>query len=78
MPDLVWTDEQVRNINEFQACGFYHPFTCECPSPQRDNLRATRTGLDCERCGWHQTWVHPFMADGSAVAKLQAVRERLS
>lgn len=61
----IWTDEQVRHINEFQRSGAFHPFTCNCPHPERnDRLTAYPDGLRCGHCSYHQTWVHDFMADG--------------
>lgn len=58
-----WTDEQVKNLNAFQACGFMHPFTCgndQC----RCDLTATNAGWVCPRCDYTQDWAHDFMASG--------------
>lgn len=57
--------EQIASINEYQASGVFHPFTCggkDCDA----ELVATVTGMVCPRedCPYVQDWVHPFMADG--------------
>lgn len=76
--ERIWTDEQVRNINEFQRSGAMHPFTCSCPHPERNyRLIAHPDGLRCDHCGHHQTWVHPFMADGAAVRSHNEMMARL-
>jgi hypothetical protein len=73
-----WSDEQVENINRFQNAGAFHPFTCNCPHPERNyKLKATNEGLRCTDCGWDQRWVHVFMADGSAMANWEESMSRL-
>ena len=68
MVEAPFTPEQVRHINAFQASGYMHPFTCpHCSGcPDRD-LIASQDALRCPNCDYRQTWVHDFMADGSAV-----------
>ncbi len=59
-----WTDEQVKNLNDFQKNGVMHPFTCpgehkECAA-QRE-LIATNDGWVCACGKYTQNWAHPFM-----------------
>jgi len=65
-PKVQWTDEQVRKLNEFQACGHMHPFTCpgegDCPSRE---LIATNEGWVCACGGYTQDWAHPMMFEGA-------------
>jgi hypothetical protein len=61
-----FTDEQVKNLNEFQNSGIFHPFTC--PRKHADegdtNLVATKEGWFCPHpgCVYTQDWAHDFMA----------------
>lgn len=69
-----WTDEQVKNLNEFQQCGVCHPFTCGGKKDGKDcraDLVATKDGWICpDGCGYKQDWAHESMADGSDVAHM--------
>jgi len=70
-----FTDEQVKNINEYQVAGFFHPFTCTTGSHV---LVAETDGLHCPLCPtFHQDWVHDGMADGSIVAQGNSFRGKL-
>lgn len=56
-----WTDEQVKNLNDYQNSGRFHPFTCgNC----RNDLVALNEGWTCPTpdCGYTQDWAHEFMA----------------
>lgn len=64
----IFTPEQVAHINEYQAAGIMHPFTCGNNHAGERVLVATTSGLHCPNCDYTQDWVHGFMADGSAVA----------
>lgn len=74
-----WTPEQVESLNSFQACPWFHAFTCphrvlhqrQIPEPE-GSLTATPAGWVCgaaqpdgTSCGYMQDWAHEFMADGS-------------
>lgn len=69
MPDSVapWTDDEVRSLNEYQASGVMHPFTCEnddadyCASV----LTATPAGWICPDCDYTQNWAKDWMVDGA-------------
>lgn len=62
--DAPWTDEQVRDLNEFQACGYVHPFTCDGDHPDR-TLVATPEGWKCRHCDYRQPWAWSFMTQGA-------------
>ena len=62
-----FTDEQVKNLNEFQHCGF-HEFTCGGAGHPIDTdnvLIATNNGWHCPNCEYTQDWAHDAMCDGS-------------
>lgn len=58
-----WTKDQISCLNQWQSCGFFHPFTCGNPNC-RAELVATEKGWKCpvEGCGYTQDWAHGFMA----------------
>jgi hypothetical protein len=59
--------EQVTSLNEYQADGGFHEFTCgndECPAVQ-GILVAKADGWHCPSCSYTQDWAAPWMADGS-------------
>ena len=58
----LFTEEQVKNINDFQNSGMFHPFTCD-NDQCREVLVATKNGLECPKCGYKQTFVHGFMTE---------------
>ena len=73
-----WTEEQVKNLNEYQNDDRWHPFTCG--GERRDELHqvyalihkkhdygileATPEGWICPVCDYKQIWAHAFMAKG--------------
>jgi hypothetical protein len=69
-----FTQDQVNHINEFQNSNLVHPFTCGNDSTP---LIAQRDGLHCPNCDYKQDWVHDAMADGSFLAEVAAVFNRL-
>lgn len=62
-----WTDAEVRSLNDYQAAGVMHPFTCESDDepPCNTVLRATTGGWECPDCDYRQNWACTFMTDGS-------------
>jgi hypothetical protein len=58
MSKAPWTDAQVKALNDFQHCGYMHPFTCGNDS---ETLIATNTGWECPKCNYKQDWAHDFM-----------------
>lgn len=60
-----WTEKQVKNLNDYQNCGVYHPFTCGGKKDGKDcrsTLVATKDGWVCpDGCGYTQNWAHDFM-----------------
>jgi hypothetical protein len=61
----IWSDEQVAKLNEFQASGRMHPFTCETAHPEGRDLVATRKGWICPHCDYTQCWAHSYMFKGA-------------
>lgn len=59
---VPWTDEEVKSLNEHQACDYFHPFThCD-----HQVLIATKDGWVCPKCSnCEQKWCHKWMADWS-------------
>lgn len=61
-----WTEDQVRNLNEWQAQGHMHPFTCGnvwCMGRAGyKGLEATPDGWWCRWCTYRQEWAYAFMA----------------
>lgn len=66
-----WTMEQVAGLQEWQNCGWVHPFTCgdraDHPVVNGDKgvLIPTRTGWVCQFCDYKQDWAHEFMFSGA-------------
>jgi len=59
-----WTEEQVKSLNEFQHCGYWHPYICaNCSSI----LVAIESGWICPttNCDYVQTWAHLFSTNWS-------------
>jgi len=59
--DTVFTEEQVKNLNEYQKSPFFHPFTC---ANGCGPLIATKGGWVCSKCDYTQDWAHKFMLNG--------------
>jgi len=75
MPDelpVIWTEEQVLSLNDYQRCGMWHPFTCGNSHDGDRDLVATPTGLKCPGCAYTQYWAHGFMLDRSWEKQLDA------
>jgi hypothetical protein len=64
-----WSEDEVERLNEYQRCGWVHPFTC----PNRDDgkhrdegvLVAAVEGWYCPDCDYTQNWCHEFMLRGA-------------
>jgi ubiquitin C-terminal hydrolase len=65
-----WTKEQVDKLNEFQQCGWVHPFTCANDHGEPKDLVAREDGWHCPQCTYHQTWAHAFMLNGAPPSPL--------
>lgn len=63
-----FTVRQVAALNDWQASGRFHPFTCGKRDDHQSEgvLVATREGWVCEEpgCDYTQDWAHDFMAEG--------------
>lgn len=62
-----WSVDAVNSLNEYQASGVMHPFTCGHGSHV---LRATEGGWVCDECAefgrvYSQDWAWLWMADWS-------------
>lgn len=55
-----WNKDQIKNLNSWQTCGFFHPFTCGNEKCRAD-LIATENGWKCPNCDYTQNWAHGFM-----------------
>jgi len=69
-----FSNEQVKNLNEYQLSGAMHPFTCDnsdCRGIEGSwgILVATNDGWICTTCDYTQNWAHAFMADGILVKR---------
>jgi hypothetical protein len=63
-----WTEEQVRNLADWQACPWVHPYTCGyCrdadPGPEYE-LVPTVDGWRCLTCDMRQNWCLALMLNG--------------
>lgn len=59
---MIWTRQQVTNLNDFQKSGCFHPFTCgkeDC----RADLIATVNGWICVYDDYTQDWAYDFMLE---------------
>jgi hypothetical protein len=78
MPEIIWTEDQVANLNRWQQRAPMHPFTCGLRDQpghkeyaQAENLRdhgllvATPEGWVCPTpgCEYTQDWAHDFMVE---------------
>ena len=72
--EAPFTPEQVENLNGYQRCGAFHPFTCSGGGGPHSDLPGRPAVLVAREDGWHcpvpdcthhQTWAHTAMADGS-------------
>lgn len=57
-----WTEEQVRNLNEWQKCESVHPFTCGTDGCD-GILIASTEGWTCPKCDYTQKWAHTSMGE---------------
>ena len=58
----IWTEKQTDNLNKYQNCACFHPYTCGGIKNGRDCrviLVATQDGWVCpDKCGYTQKWAH--------------------
>lgn len=73
-----WNPDQIKSLEGYQNCGYFHPFTCGICS---SDLIPTKDGwicsLDDSDCYYVQDWCHDFMADGSWERESHRVKEYL-
>jgi len=68
---MIFTPEEVVNLNDYQRSGQFHPFTCgngddpNHPHPYGGNgvLVATVRGWICPFCDYAQNWAHEFIKE---------------
>lgn len=64
-----WTEDQVINLNDYQAAGVMHPFTCANRGKGEHSLFgvliANTDGWNCPECDYAQDWAHDFMVNGA-------------
>jgi len=77
----TFTEEQVRNLNNWQDSNVVHPFKCKNWGDGQHRgdgaLQATAAGWVCVDCDYTQGWAHAFMADGSGMKRFAAQIARL-
>lgn len=61
-----FTKEQARQLNQYQAAGRMHPFTCPRDHTTHSLVALANGGWICPRvgCDYTQDWAHDFMAEG--------------
>ena len=62
MSDDIFTDDEVKSLNEYQTSHVGHPFTC---GNGCGDLIATKEGWHCPKCDYKQFWAHDFMKNGT-------------
>ena len=66
-----WTDEEVENLNRWQAAGYVHELTCPNEHEGSRVLIADSAGWYCGGCEYTQTWAHNFMLQGPPANPLE-------
>lgn len=51
-----FTEEQVKNLNEYQNLGIVHEYTCRNEHYYSRVLIATTQGWICPNCDYKQSW----------------------
>lgn len=72
-----WTVEEVQALNDWQHCGWVHPFTCARSHVEGRNLVATLNGWLCLICGYRQDWCHDFMLAGPPSDPIEGLKTHL-
>lgn len=57
--NALFTAEEVKHLQEWQASDYVHPFTC-C---DHIIMEVSEAGFTCPKCGRLQTWCHDFMTE---------------
>lgn len=57
-----WSDEEIASLQEYQASGRFHPFTCV---EGHGALTPGRMGFTCAQCDFAQPWAFAWMTNGS-------------
>lgn len=65
-----WTEQQVKNLNDYQRDGLMHDFTCGNDS-RHHSLVATVNGWVCKDCSYTQDWAHQFMCDWDSEKQIE-------
>lgn len=56
-----WSEEQIKELNDFQRKGEFHPYTCPGDNDCSDRiLIATENGWVCSCGEYTQDWAHSF------------------
>lgn len=61
----LFSEDQCKSFNAYQASGAFHPFTCGNDHDGDNELVATPYELGCPTCDFAQTWAHAWMLDWS-------------
>jgi hypothetical protein len=62
-----FTDEQIKNLNEYQKLDIVHKFTCGNDHNGERTLIATDSGWVCPTCDYKQDWCHTFMLNVESI-----------
>ena len=58
--ETLWSEQTVKELNEYQNNGKFHPYTCINYHDGDRNLIATKDGWICKHCDYKQNWAHQF------------------
>jgi len=64
MLEAPWTEQQVENLNRWQAAGHVHEYTCPNEHEGSRVLEARTDGWHCPGCPYTQTWAYESTMNG--------------
>lgn len=73
---MIFTEDEVKSLNEYQKEGLTHPFTCGNNHDGERVLVATTDGWICPSCDYKQDWAHSWMANWKWREAVESIREK--